>query len=269
MELVILVVIYKTSLKESETIISLIKANLDTFKTKVVIWDNSPNSAPSDVIAEISDQLPDLTYISSTENTWLSKVYNRFVSEFRADFFLILDQDTTIPQTYFEELKLKIINSPEVLLFLPIVRNSGMVVSPGSFRTFKGKHWKSIRLGQIESKNTLAITSGMAISREYFTKYNYKFDERLSLYGIDTKFMLDFAKNELSLIILESELDHQTVLWSQPPAEVMLVRYKNLRNAWRIILSDRPINYILYRMFSIYSQIKLAFKYRDRRFLNL
>ena len=180
---------------------------------------------------------------------------------------MLLDQDSHIPVSYFDRLNAALFNFSKISLFLPLVLNQGKVVSPGSFVYFKGKHWKKIRTGVMSSKNVLAITSGMVISAKLFLDHGMKFDERLSLYGIDTSFMLGFSKVEQELCVLDIRFDHDTVLWSNPPADIMLSRFRNLKSTWPKILSERPVAMVLAHFYSKAVSMKLALKYQDIRFL--
>jgi GT2 family glycosyltransferase len=262
----ILIVTYKCPLHESKTINSILEQGRHDPNCRYVIWDNSPVAATPLELEKVREGLS-FEYISRPENVALSKVYNQVVSANKFEYILLLDQDTGIPKNYLREIGYHIANHPHVNLFLPIVKNNQLIVSPGNFNLFKGKHWKDTRKGLIPSKNILAVTSGMLISRRYIDSYSYQFDERLNLYGIDSKFMLDFAKNEKELFVLPLTLAHSSALWSNPTSSELLPRFKNLRKAWDIILSDRPLPKLLNAIYGKYLCIKLAVKYRDIRFM--
>lgn len=266
-KLIVLVVLYKKTIAESPTIQSLLMQNNQLFEIELVVWDNSPDRCPKEQQKEISTAFSKFQYIWAPENVWLSKLYNKVLSAAEYDYALLLDQDSEVPAFYLDKLSAALLKFPEVSLFLPIVLNNGKVVSPGSFVYFKGKHWKSIKTGLISSKNVLAITSGMVISARVFRNHQMKFDERLNLYGIDTSFMLQFSKFEKQLYVLSVQFDHDTVLWSNPSADLMLSRFRNLKSTWPKILSDRPVALVLAYFYSKAVSLKLALKYQDSRFL--
>ncbi len=264
--LLVVVVLYKSSFNESKTLSSVKKQNWKPDDFKLIIWDNSPVPQLLEAINDEKKYL-DFEYIAKPENEWLSKVYNQVVEKFSFDYIMLLDQDSIIPPDYFTELHNSIKENPAINLFLPIVKNNNKIVSPASFQFFKGKHWKTETTGLTKSKNIIAVTSGMVISGNYFNKHSYKFDERLNLYAIDTKFMLDYARNEELLFILSLVFQHNSALWSNPSKDDLLPRFRNLRKAWSIMLSDRPIAYLLTNVYSLYVSLKLSLKYRDIRFL--
>lgn len=266
-KLIVLVVLYKKTIAEAATISRLLLQDRQLFDVELVIWDNSPERCPEPEISQLSALFDKFLYISTPENVWLSKIYNQILYSSQYDYALLLDQDSELPAFYFKKLSVAIASYPQVSLFLPLVMNNKKLVSPGSFVYFKGKHWKRIKTGLIGSKNVLAITSGMVISIKVVLSHQIKFDERLSLYGIDTSFMLQYSKFEKQLYVLRVKFDHDTVLWSNPPADVMLSRFRNLKGTWPKILSDRPLALFLAYFYSKAVSLKLALKYQDVRFL--
>jgi GT2 family glycosyltransferase len=264
-KILVLVVLYKTIPSHSETLNSLISQYLGG-SIQLVIWDNSPERMPQDEEDILRNKIA-FEYIHQSSNTPLSKLYNEVATNFNFQYILLLDQDSHIPNNYMATLKTSIHSHPNIELFLPIVKNKEVIVSPGHFQMFKGKHWSSVKYGVLKSQNTLAITSGMCISKRYFNDYNYRFDERLNLYGIDTKFMLDFSKNVDELYVLNLPFKHNSALWSNSSADELIPRFRNLRNAWKIILDDRPLPHFLSKLHNVYVSIKLAIKFKDIRFL--
>jgi GT2 family glycosyltransferase len=266
-KIIVLIVLYKTSLIESKTVQSIKKQDRSQLDCKLIIWDNSPLALLPSELDITRSLIGEFEYISTPENVWLSKVYNRVLGSHTFDFAILLDQDSTMPSNFFSELLLHIQHNKEINLFLPLVMNSGKLVSPGSFFFFKGKHWKKPKTGLIRSKNVLAITSGMIISGKYLKENNIKFDERLSLYAIDTAFMLEFSRHERFLYVLPVIFEHNTLLWSNPSADELLPRFRNLKDAWVKILSERPVALIFAKTYAVIVSLKLAIKYRDSRFL--
>lgn len=266
-KLLVLVVLYKKKISESPTISTLLLQHRDLFELELVIWDNSMDRCPEAEIHILEKNFDRFQYHWTPENTWLSKLYNQVLTGHTYDYALLLDQDTEIPPYYFDKLAAALLKFPKLNLFLPLVLHEKKVVSPGAWVYFKGKHWKKIKTGIIPSKNVLAITSGIVISAKVFFVHQMRFDERLSLYGIDTAFMLNFSKFEKQLCVLSIKFDHDTVLWSNPPADVMLGRFRNLKSTWPKILSDRPVARVLVYFYSMAVSFKLALKYQDARFL--
>ncbi|AKD56048.1 glycosyltransferase [Spirosoma radiotolerans] len=268
-DLLVLIVLFKNTIKDSETITSILRQELTKgfFSLKVIIWDNSPTPLSDDDMDIMVQNNINFSYIFKAKNEKLSIVYNSIIKDYNFNFILLLDQDSLFPKNYFDTLSNIVNLFPNINLFLPIIKNRNKIVSPGTLMNFKGKHWATEKIGVIKSKNVLCITSGMLIKKDYFIVNNHYFDERLSFYGIDSSFMLKFAQNNRYLYVFSTNFQHNTVLWSNPPVEIMLNRFKQLRSSWPIIFENRPLARILSSLYSIYVAFKLALKYKDIRFL--
>ncbi|WP_336966298.1 hypothetical protein [Sphingobium aquiterrae] len=268
MKLLILVVVYGRPWRDSETLASLLKAG-DLAGHKVTIWDNSPTIHQDDsLLAEFRERGADINFVLAPDNRSLSEIYN-LISEEAAHFdgLMLLDQDTALPSSFIRSLSTDMRNNADVNLFLPIVRCGSRIVSPGSLILFKGKHWKEERRGRITSKNLACITSGMTIRSAYFAQKSLPFDQRLNFYGIDTKFMLDYAKVDSFAYITDATLVHDSALWSPISKDEFLKRFRLLRKSSLIVFGGSPIRYFLALLYQTYCSIKYAIIYKDIRFI--
>ncbi|WP_329832513.1 glycosyltransferase [Stenotrophomonas geniculata] len=265
--LVILVVLYRMAPEDSPTLQSLgeVLRRPGGFSGRVVVWDNSPDSFGADSISGLDLSGFDRSYIACPENFGLAKVYNTVSGQVPGDLLLILDQDSMLPDGFLEILDREVSSNPACSLFLPVVESNGRCVSPGRLRVFKGKHVSVPQQGVRSPKDVLAISSGMVIRYGYLQQP--RFDERLTLYGIDTRFMIDFADNEWQLVVMPSVIRHDTALWSDMDADGMLWRIRSLIRSWPVVFERRPLARMLSWMYARYVLAKLAIKYRDIRFL--
>lgn len=263
----IVVVLYGTSPDQSLTLDTLQLANRsnENFVGEIVVWDNSPQSFGAASLNGLNFPGFSVKYMACPENLALSKVYNSVAEGIATGHFLILDQDSQLPADYFPVLRSQLEAHPAQDLFLPVVLSSGRCVSPGELWYFKGRHLTSPRQGQQRSRRMLAITSGMVIRSAYLQEP--RFDERLSLYGIDTRFMLDYADSGRSVVVMPIVLGHDTALWSDISADRMLGRVQALVRSWPIVFERRPFARVLARCHARLMLLKLAIKYRDPRFL--
>ena len=267
MRLHILVVLYKTSPGESRTLSSLARAGQedDRLSGRLTVWDNSPVPYGPAALDSLDFGQLEVVYRSCPENAPLSLVYNTVLTGMDLDCAVILDQDSDLPVDYFSHCRLSLSAQPGVALHLPIVKSHGLVVSPGRLMFFKGKHVKNPQSGLRKARGMLAITSGMVLSRRYLQVP--RFDERLNLYGIDTKFMINLADADEGVVVMPVVLDHDTALWSDISADAMLFRAKSLVASWRVVFESRPIASCLASIYARFFMAKLAVKYRDVRFL--
>ncbi|KAA8999577.1 hypothetical protein FJU31_08660 [Stenotrophomonas cyclobalanopsidis] len=265
--LLIVVVLYGTAPADSLTLKTLLVASASDhgFVGEIVVWDNSPKSFGENSLEGMKFSGFKVSYIESPDNPSLAWVYNEVSEGIEAGSYIILDQDSELPADYFLELQNHLEANSSVDLFLPLVYSGDRCVSPGKLFYFKGRHVSSPELGVRASRNVLAITSGMVIRARYLR--SRRFDERLSLYGIDTKFMLDYAESGKLLVVMPIKLEHNTALWSDISADQMLRRVQALVGSWPVVFEKRSLARLLARCYGRLMLLRLAIRYRDSRFL--
>jgi GT2 family glycosyltransferase len=140
MELLAVVVLYKRSPQQSQTIQSLIQV----FRRNpalnapvgVLLWDNSP--APLRVAG-----LPfSFDLRSAGRNVGTSGAYNyamEFAESLRCPWLLLLDQDTTVSEDFLLRMvgySEKFRDAPEIATVVPFIFSHGVLVSPRRLRSF-------------------------------------------------------------------------------------------------------------------------------------
>lgn len=129
-----IVVLYKMSLTESQTIQGLIQAFVRYPELhnslSVLIWDNSPTPLKD------SQLLSSFTYKHSPKNLGVSGAYNRAMKIAEAmgcEWLLLLDQDTAVPADFLPQmLKLgsRFLNKPEIAAVVPFLVDGDRILSP-------------------------------------------------------------------------------------------------------------------------------------------
>ncbi|WP_235777318.1 glycosyltransferase [Pseudomonas piscis] len=164
MSYLILIVIYKVSLKDSQSIRSLVEVPLQKNSATVVIWDNSPEAQSQEQLDWISKKLgkEHVIYQHTPENKSLSEIYNSFIklAHKKNDFIILLDQDTSFDYRLFTTHQQVLDSGDKSNLYLPIVKFKEKIVSPGKQILFKSFPYKNIKPGLMASKNNTAINSG-------------------------------------------------------------------------------------------------------------
>lgn len=206
-----LTVLYKTKFSDSQTLRSFADLNLGENKNNFfVIWDNSPESEAT--IQELKNFLhaDNADYIQTPENIALSKIYNICFEKYSDfDFLLIFDQDSKINRSDFDSyLEKTISENPEINIFLPQIYSQNKLYSPGRFWIFKGAHYKKLSAGIHKDKLYTAIMSGTCIRINFLKENKIRFNEELSLYGIDTCFFTDVRKIDSAFYVLDEKLGH-------------------------------------------------------------
>jgi hypothetical protein len=205
-----IVVLYSTEPGSSKTLRSL--SNVDFLKHKIdaayCIHDNSSSGFDLSAIQKI---LGDVNYYHTGENKMLSTVYKELIEDNReCDYYIILDDDSVIDDSYllslapFFESKLKVA--------IPLIKHNGDLISPGRVSGVRGYALKesSVRVGAIKSTNLVAMMSGTVLSKSIVEEL--RFDERLSFYGVDTKFFLSYSRLYDVIFILNTTLEHESAL---------------------------------------------------------
>lgn len=206
-----LVVLYKQKYSASQTLRSFSEFNFGKNKNNFfVVWDNSPSSDTNGAEIERFLYTENVEYIHTPENTALSKIYNTCLEKYSDfDFFLIFDQDSKIMRPDYDSYLEKIIlENPEINIFLPQIYSKNKLYSPGRFWVFKGWHYKNLSVGIHKDKFYTAIMSGTCARIDFLKKHNIRFNENLSLYGIDTCLFTDIRKIDRNFYVLEERLEH-------------------------------------------------------------
>ncbi|MDR2361189.1 MAG: hypothetical protein LBD91_00460 [Prevotellaceae bacterium] len=237
--------------------------------SKLVVWDNSPESLHEEDLKWIHAHFPNGEYIHTPENSSMAKIYNRvYWNNLQYDYLLILDQDTTLTPGFFVALYKAIAQHPEVNLFLPLVYHEHRIISPADFRFYRGIYWKQRLTGLVTAKNRLAIASGMTIRMNYLKVKENRFDERLKLYGVDDKFMLDYGKENDSFFVLNYVLTHHLSMFEQEDIEKKTMRFIEHKHAQKTICrSISRLSWVMISAILFIRSIEWAIKRKDIRII--
>lgn len=178
------IILYNKKLSESKSISSLAKFYKEYRELgEIVVFNNGPQ------IVEESD-IKYITLNNLLVNASLSKIYNKFINEYPADFYVFLDDDTTLTHKYLNELQ----ENEEDILF-PKILCQGR------------EEYPIIKKSKIQS-----VTSGLTLSSRICNllkkEENTVFDERFDLYGIDTAFCNKINKKKLNYHISKNTIEH-------------------------------------------------------------
>lgn len=193
------IVLYNKKIDKSQAIQSLIK--LKRQDIDIIVLDNSNEKFIS--YNQKWGQENINAYYCMGGNIGLSKAYNYALKLLRNldgnDIIVWLDDDTPIPDKYFDvlEKKAKNINFD---VFAPIVYGqNGIIYSPNEIGVFKGKYIKSEEQ-YIPDNKFNAINSCLAVRIRAYKDYSY--DESLFMDCVDTKLFDDFRAMKLKFCVL-------------------------------------------------------------------
>ncbi len=210
----IIIVVYNTALEDSGSFQSVRQMRVDGVLLDLFVYDNS---ARSQQLKEYSGL--QITYLHDPENSGVSRAYNTGVAHAQKrqkKWVLLLDQDTTLPDTILDDYEKAVRQNPAVKLFVPILYlNNGKIFSPCTYRFKRGFYVDQIKEGMYSLNKLSPVNSGMLINIRAFLKaggYNdqvkldfsdFQFIERFrkvypKFYVMDVQCQQDFSDDEVS-----------------------------------------------------------------------
>lgn len=267
----ILVVLYKQTVSESNTLLSLLNCKERLSEKLLFVWDNSPYPLDSSDIFILEDQFKKFKYFNSKDNKSLSEVYNTVIKHIKFDKIFIFDQDTTLTDQYFKLVDFAADSNPEVGLFLPFVKNEGRIVSPLFYKVINFNHFKNLNYGKTVAKDRTAFASGLCIRESVFKNYEIWFDENLKFYGIDYKFTLDYGDVYRYMYVINYELNHNLSFAAVEGKETKLRRFDSNIGA-NFYLAKQRLNLLqifIVLIRGVITSVRMSIHYREFKFYHL
>jgi GT2 family glycosyltransferase len=247
LDFIVLVVIYNIEPLESSTIQCLINSFYEIKDSKIIIWDNSEIAPSSESIDKLRKYWGDLEYHHTPMNLPLSQIYNRIIAKIKdhgtqfADryrYFLLFDHDSVFSSDYFITLRNAMMNFAHIMLFVPRVISNNICVSPGNLFYFKGFYTKKRLNGLTKSYHKTAINSGMAISTQYLERYYGGYNEKLTFYGIDNFFMIQYSRFQEYFFVIDYNMKHKLAQYVHEDISMKRWRHKNTIESIKAIIAD-------------------------------
>lgn len=191
----VVVILYNSKLIESETLQSILCADLPhNIMLTINIWNNGPMELAENDISLFLDESEKrkitINIRQDLRNIALSKVYNYFLSQGGYDLISIFDQDTNIEQSFFTNL----LNYKHLDLILPLVYSNKdkSVILPRYADQSNITGDKVLNEhGEVDLTKIFTINSGLTFTQSgRLTLENIKspiFNENYAFYGIDTE----------------------------------------------------------------------------------
>lgn len=203
MKITAVVILYNTTIKNSQTLCSLLKCELSHINLSLNIWNNGPSLLIEDEIKLLKKECEtlgiNLNIYQNIQNIALSHIYNYLIEKSEFNFFTILDQDSNLEKDFFNN----IYSNHNYDLIVPEIYASGWREKEETkcFPTYLGSEIllekQTFILGEI-----FTISSGITLSNKLIDilQENDKtvFNNNFALYGIDTSFFYNL-KNLLAL----------------------------------------------------------------------
>lgn len=266
-DITILICLYNKDIYASDTIQSLLKSNFAKFNATVFIWDNSLISLSKDSIEFLKNNFSNLIYKHTPENIVLSKVYNEVIDSLynKNSYLMLCDDDSDIPNLFFQVLAKQIEENPTINLFLPQIFCDSILISPAKDYIIITSYIKNLKKGILQSKYVTAINSGMVMSNRVFND-GFRYDENLRFYGTDNYFMYHYLKNNNNLMVLDAKFTHSLSFNTSDDIKNKLRIFREIRRANKIIYSKDFFKRQIVSFNNFLVAIKLCLKHKTLKF---
>jgi GT2 family glycosyltransferase len=241
-KLLIVIVLYKELLENSETFRSLlVEPNNLNFKRRLLIYDNSPSKRQDLSFLEKYNSIFEIEYISDESNPGISDAYNhalKLACKSNLKWLLLLDQDTKLPKNYIQTFTntLEYSNTSSVS-FIPRVQqeDNGLIISPFKINSFGlMKNFPHKISGTIDYK-IIAINSGAFISTSFLSEIG-GFSKKYPLDMLDFWLFSTIFLRKKSVYILDIDVIHDLSI-SNFENNVSLNRYISILNSENLFFS--------------------------------
>lgn len=253
-----LIVIYNKKCIDSKSF-NFIKKYND--KIKIIIFDNSTKNLKNKDFCDANN----IEYYSLNKNVGLSKAYNYVISKINVspdNYLMILDDDTSLNDNYFEEV-FKSTKNGEYDLYLPIIEANKKIISPSNIQ-FNCRVKGISNIKKINMNKITAINSGMVVRTSVYNNITY--NEKIFLDYVDHDFMKNIRKNGYRIKMLDSVIKQDFSRNEKGELTSELFRFKIYKKDFKIYCKDCkniPFYYINTFKFSL----KQCIKHKTLRFL--
>ena len=181
----VVIVLYRIGPGESPAFQSVMAARerlaADGGEVRVLLWDNSPESAKA------SELQPGVDYVHDSSNSGLAKAYNRaldLAAQQQSEWLLTLDQDTAVPEDFFVRMATAAHASTRyagIGAIVPQIAAGGRQLSPNYFKFGAVPRWYRAGYVGVPVDAVFAFNSGAMLKVEALRQVG----------GYDPRFWLD------------------------------------------------------------------------------
>jgi len=268
--LLVIIVLYKEKLTESETYRSLNSASLlHKIKLNLFVYDNSPKP----YCKSLNNNLISLEYKHDKLNSGVSKAYNlgaKFANDNGKKFILLLDQDSYLQSDFLIKIDNIISKDKDCKIFAPYVyeKKTDILISPSKFRCFIGSLLK-LDFGRENLKlhNRSVINSGLLIDVDFF-KLIGGFDERIYLDFSDHEFIYRVSKKVDEIGLIPSRIYHSLSAFEKVEVSNRLFRFETYF-VGGFIFSCKIKKKFLFLCISFVRSLILFFRFKNFQFVKI
>lgn len=270
MNLKIVVVVFNIEMKNSPTLLSLVKQKALGFShAELMIYDNSFMSIyDSEVINLLKNQFV-VYYKHTPKNITLREIYNIEIKKIKgSDYILFLDDDTDLPANYLLTSCSYINSHPEINVFSPLIYVHDKLYSPHRSYSYFNMPLTNVAVGVVSTKNRSVINSGIIVAGRYFIKSGFLYPDFVDFYGTDRVFFDHYASLHEDYCVMNIPVQHDV---SNHPKNSCIEDYSRVLNRvnsfWIKYLSYQKKSIFLYKLFMLLYALKISLQRGDIIFL--
>lgn len=220
--ILIVVILYKKSILESETLEFLnkqVNSYPENLKLSLAIVDNSEGKYIVEEDLRDSDffkQYESVRLFNHYNNANLGVVYNDLISDNIGffNYFNILDDDSILPPDFYANF-LFCQNSNDYFVYAPkILKSENLLYSPKRqppfvdiFNFTQSNNFPVGFVGPVTNGDVFAVMSGIFLKSDLFED-GFLFSNELKLYGLDNQLFLYLKKKSIFVYILPMSITH-------------------------------------------------------------
>lgn len=268
----IIIVIYNKLCSDSETLASL--TNLSAYI--ILVLDNST----SEDICRNNNKYcvdHDYKYHSFGSNVGLSIAYNYGISllEKETKTAIILDDDTVLPQDYFQQAEQALISDETSTILVPLVYANNKLISPCRRTGAIFTRYKTLGSSTKLPTQASAINSGMIIKLSKINQESQRsllYDEKLFLDCIDHDFMLNQVNNRgltastFPAVLQQGFFDNQSK--SSSRTEATARRFSIYAHDYRYFCYKNRLGKVIPFLYLLFRAVKLSIGNQSTVFLS-
>jgi GT2 family glycosyltransferase len=266
-DIYVIIVLYKTSLENSNTIKSL-SENFQS-ELNLMVYDNSPECQYFE--NEFVFKQFNIKYYHNASNPGLSYAYNialKNASLLDSTWLMLLDQDTNITYEYFKQIINLEINkfSNNIVAIIPNVvsKIDNQMISPN--KVFLGGLFRPIFLnpGIIDVKIS-GINSGTILNVSFMNSIN-GFSTKYTLDMLDHWYFRKIMQLGKKVYLLDCKIQQDLSVYGNFEENISFVRYRQLLNAEYTFIKDCGfLNVVIFKLRMLLRVLKFV-KFRNREY---
>jgi len=235
-ETAILVLLYNKKMAESNTLNSLKESNISYPNAKLVIWNNGPEPLGERDCTFFEDLGYDVVIEETLNNESLAIIYNKFLSDNKAEKYILLDDDSVLNESYI----LASSKCTKTEVGMPIIMSMGEIHYP---KIDDQSYFPAIKIGSTCKVVTIGsgLTIGATIADRIKENYSQVFDERFYLYGVDSTFCFRLFESKLiNKIKVIAGFNHSLSFLEKESLKI--TRFRRLEQSYDLGLTLRYYN---------------------------